>query len=35
LTFPKDKRRQRFGNKLADGIAIGYNSLSAIVPADE
>lgn len=25
----------RFGNRLADGSAIGYNSLSAIVPADE
>jgi hypothetical protein len=23
----------RFGNRLFDGIAIGYNSISAIVPA--
>jgi hypothetical protein len=26
---------KRFGNRLADGITIGCNSLSAIVPADE
>ena len=25
----------RFGNRLADGIAIGYKSISAIVSPDE
>jgi len=25
----------RFGNRLADGRAIGYKSISAIVPAEE
>jgi hypothetical protein len=25
----------RFGNKLADGSTISYNSLSAVVPADK
>ncbi len=24
---------RRFGNRLADGITISYNSISAIVPA--
>ncbi len=29
----KSAANNRFGNRLADGIAIGYNSISAIVPA--
>jgi len=38
LTCSETKKRthnKRFGNRLADGITIGYSSLSALVPADE
>jgi hypothetical protein len=34
-TVPYCAPNSRFGNRLAEGITIGYNPLSAAVPAEE